>query len=137
MMTVTEMMAARDTEWRAAVAAGAEAMAAKRAEYVAAGWTICEHPTCSPTNCQPTEVVTEVKASALRIGQTIAAMPGCAGTPRVGPIKSVDVVGQTVKITHSQEGCGWSFHYLHAEQMVPLSGKARGKRKSAPELVFG
>lgn len=50
-MLLSELTEARDAEWRAAVAAGAEAMAAKRAEYVAAGWTICEHPTCSPSNC--------------------------------------------------------------------------------------
>lgn len=51
-MNLTDVMAARDAQWAEAVEAGPEAMAALRAEYVAAGWTICEHETCPPFNCE-------------------------------------------------------------------------------------
>lgn len=50
--TVTGLMAARDAQWEAVSAAGPEAVAALRAEYAAAGWTLCEHDTCPPFDCR-------------------------------------------------------------------------------------
>lgn len=137
METLTERMAARDAAWWRAELAGPGAMAKMRAAYVAAGWTICEHPTCPPHNCHGP--ATEVKARELRKGQTIVAMPGCMSNPKVGPLTSVRVTGRTVTIEHPPAPCGGvTFHFLHAEQMVPVApGRPRGgKRKSAPELVM-
>lgn len=49
-MNLTDVMVARDEQWTRATTA--DERAAIRAEYVAAGWTICDHESCPPFDCR-------------------------------------------------------------------------------------